>query len=90
MIDGRKPTWLSFEPGFGHGVIGDRKQHARAFRQAWRILLSALARISGIARHDDPLHFCLGTMVNESCDTLSPGIARYGLAIAAAMNAALP
>jgi hypothetical protein len=50
----------------------------------------AFGGVAQIHRDDDPLHFCLGTIVNESCDTVSPGIARYGLAIAAAINAALP
>jgi hypothetical protein len=50
----------------------------------------AYGGVAQIHRDDDPLHFCLGTIVNESCDTLSPGISRYGLAIAAAIKAALP
>jgi len=50
----------------------------------------AFGGVAQIHRDDDPLHFCLGTIVNDGCDTLSPGIGRYGLAIAAAVNAALP
>lgn len=50
----------------------------------------AYGGVAQIHKDSDPLHFCLGTIVNGNCDVWSPGIFRYGLAIAGAIDAALP
>lgn len=48
---------------------------------------SAYGGVAKIHKDDDPTHFCLGAVDDEGvCDTWSPGIHRYGLAIAAAIE----
>ena len=46
----------------------------------------AYGGVAQIHKETDSLHFCLGSVTNGNCDTWSPGVYRYGLAVGDAIR----
>lgn len=45
--------------------------------------------VTQLHKDGDPVHFCLGQMIGGACDTNSPSILRYSMAIASTVNQVL-
>lgn len=85
-IDAGKQVSMAVYPYAG--VVKDRYAWTQwlpctAFETQYGYCTSpAYGGVTKLHKDNDPIHFCLGNVVNGACDTTSPGIMRYGMQIA--------